>query len=417
MKSIQEALKVMLPAFEPVGVERLPLSLALGRYAGENVFARSDLPSFSNSAMDGYAVRWRDIEGASETSPRLIPLQGMSKAGGEIPPPLRPGSGMRIFTGAMVPAGADAVVIQEHTRLLKDEQKVEFLHEVAEGANIRMRGSNLSAGATILQTGLGYGPGEIGLLAAQGYAQVTAYRRPRVAILSTGDELRDVAEPLLPGQIINSNVYALAAMVSEAGGEPEILPNAPDSLEVIVERLKEGARADCLLISGGVSVGDYDYVREAFERCDVRADFWKVRIKPGKPLTFGLQAHRPVVGLPGNPVSAMVTFEVFVRPCLRKMLGDSRPFRVTHQVELVHAHRHSPGRPELARAFVSMTKGDHFEAKLHAHQESGAMTSMVGTNALVLLNADDEHFPAGSKLPAILLRDQNGSSEPPFSLV
>lgn len=411
MKSIGEALAVMMPAFDPVGVERVSLPDAVGRFLAETILARSSLPPFSNSAMDGYAVRAVDIEGASAEDPRRLLVSGESRAGGDAPPNLPIGSAMRIFTGAMMPVGADAVVVQESTRA--DDGGVEILAAVTPGANVRHRGSDLAEGATMLPTGARLAPGEIGLLAAQRVGAVTVYRRPRIAILSTGDELRDITDPDEPGTIVNSNAYALAAQVREAGGLPEVLPNVPDDLDATVERVAEGLRADLLITCGGVSVGEYDLVKQAFERNGVDADFWKVKVKPGKPLTFGRRGSTPVVGLPGNPVSAMVTFEVFVRPGIRRMLGDPKPFRSLHEVVLVHEHRHSTGRPELARAQV-WREGGELRARMLRLQGSGSLPSMVQVDALVLLYADQGHFPVGAKLPAVLFRDEHGAERPPF---
>jgi molybdopterin molybdotransferase len=310
-----------------------------------------------------------------------------------------------------MPSGADAVVIQENTRSV--DGAVEVLAPAPAGKNVRREGSDLRAGERMLDAGARLGPGELGLLAAQRVGAVTVHRRPRVAILSTGDELRDITDPEAPGTIVNSNAYALAAQVQEAGGLPEVIPNVPDRIEDTVERIAEGLRADLLLTCGGVSVGAYDLVKDAFAQNGIEASFWKVRLKPGKPLTFGTKGDVPVVGLPGNPISAMVTFEVFVRPGLRAMLGDPRPYRAAHEVILTHDHRHSPGRPELARARVRRVDGA-LEATMHRLQGSGSLPSMVDVDALVLLPADQERFEQGARLTALLLRDELGAETPPF---
>ena len=408
MKTIREALDLMLPAFRPSGVERVALLGAAGRILAEDVRGRSDLPPFSNSAMDGYAVRAEDVAGA----PVRLPLVGESKAGGEAPGPLAPGTATRIFTGAVLPEGADAVVMQEDTQ--GDGDGVQISRAVRAGENVRARGSDLAAGDVMLRRGARLQPGELGILAAQRYGAVTVYRRPVVAIVCTGDELRDVFEAEAPGTIVNSNAYALAAQVAEAGAIPWALPNVPDDLEVTVARLQDALRADLVITVGGVSVGEYDYVKAAFERTGVDASFWKVRVKPGKPLTFGRAGGTPVVGLPGNPISAMVTFEAFVRPCLRAMLGDPRPHRLRHPVRLAHPHRHSPGRPELARATVSRAEDGALTAQLLEQQGSGSLPSMVGVDALVMLPMGQRDFAAGETLQAVLLQDQTGAAQPPF---
>jgi len=411
MISIKEALEAMMPAFGPVGAERVGLMEAPGRFLAEDVLGRSDLPPFSNSAMDGYAVRAADVEGATEAAPVALPLAGESRAGGETPSALPAGRAMRIFTGAMMPPGADAVVMQENTA--PDGDAVKILKAAGPGENVRAQGSDLAAGGVMLPAAARISAGEVGILAAQRVGAVTVYRRPVVAILSTGDELRDVTDPDEPGTIVNSNAYALSAQVREAGGIPWVLPNVPDDLEVTVQRLQEALTADLVISCGGVSVGDYDHVKEAFDRVGISADFWKVAVKPGKPLTFGLAGRTPVVGLPGNPISAMVTFEAFVRPGLRKMLGDPRPHRVRHEVTLTHPHRHSPGRPELGRATVARTESG-LAATMLRLQGSGSLPSMVGVDALVMLPRGVRDFAAGATLQAILLRDGQGASEAPF---
>ena len=411
MKRIREALTEMMPAFTPGGVERVELKEATGRYLGADVLARLDLPSFDNSAMDGYAVRASNVAGAQDSTPVVLAVVGESRAGGPAPPPLDGGQAIRIFTGAVIPNGADAVVIQENTESDGNNVLVKVPSPV--GANIRTRGSDLAAKSVMLARGSHVGPGEIGLLAAQRYSAVTVYRRPTVAILCTGDELRDISDPPDPGTIVNSNAYALAAQVREAGGAPWVLPNVPDDLQVTIDRVREALTANLVVTCGGVSVGDYDLVKQAFDAHGVQASFWKIRMKPGKPLTFGLRGHTPLVGLPGNPVSAMVTFEVFVRPAIRKMVGDPRPFRVRHSVELAADHRHSPGRPELIRATVERLDNRLLARPLRL-QGSGSLPSMVGVDALVLLDAGRRDFLAGEVRDAILLKDHQGADTPPF---
>lgn len=412
MKPISDALEAMLSAFQPCGRERVQLQQALGRVLAQDALARQDQPPFTNSAMDGYAVRAADLTGASSEAPKPLPLAGESRAGEAAPLPLEAGHTMRIFTGAPLPPGADAVVMQEDTS--REDQQVRFSIAPASGAHVRHRGEDLSAGAPILGPGHRIGPGEIGLLASQGHAALTVWRKPRVAILSTGDELRDISDPPRPGSIVNSNAYALAAQVQEAGGDPWILPIVPDILEEVVAQVRTGLSADVLITIGGVSVGDYDLVRKAFDAVGVEPQFWKVAMKPGKPLSFGVFEKRLVVGLPGNPVSAMVTFEIFVRPGLRKMLGDPEPYRAHAEVALAASHRHKTGRTELARARLERSTSGELIAHLHTRQGSGNLTSVSGANALVILPADEAEFAAGQRLRALLLGDPRGSATSPF---
>ncbi|MDB4944148.1 MAG: Molybdopterin biosynthesis protein MoeA [Labilithrix sp.] len=408
MKSVREALEQMMPAFVPIGTERLAIGEALGRCLGEDVLARFDLPPFDNSSMDGYAVRAAETAGPR----RVLPLAGESAAGGAAPLPLAPGTTMRIFTGAMLPAGADAVVMQEDTTALGEQ--ITFGKDVKPGNFVRRRGSDLVGGGMMLARGQRIGAGEIGLLAAQRIAAVTVTRRPRVAIVSTGDELRDLDGAPAAGSIVNSNAYALAAMVREAGGEPLVLPNVPDRLDATIDALRAALTADVVLTVGGVSVGDYDFVKAAFDAVGIAAGFWKVRIKPGKPLVFGLRGTTPVVGLPGNPMSAMVTFEALVRPGLRAMLGDPRPHRVVHEVALARDHRHGTGRLELARATLAH-EGGRLVATPLRQQDSGSLPSWVSVDALLLLPEDQATFAAGELVKAILVRDDTGSAETPFA--
>ncbi|MEM1024361.1 MAG: gephyrin-like molybdotransferase Glp [Myxococcota bacterium] len=407
MKSIGEALRSMLPAFEPLGSESLAVDSALDRHLAEDVPARVDAPPFDNSAMDGYAVRTgQTTEGAKSK------VVGESRAGGGTPAPLAEDAVMRIFTGAVMPEGADAVVIQEDVD--RDGEQIWFRKGASPRANIRFRGSDSKAGETLLGQGLRVGPGEIGLLVSQGIATVDVFRQPSVAIMTTGDELRELGEALDEGTIYNSNAHALAAQVRAAGCRPVVFPIVGDSEHELRGSLARALRHDVVLTSGGVSVGEHDHVRDAFESSGVKADFWKVAVKPGKPLSFGVgPGGRPVVGLPGNPISSMVTFEAFVRPCLRKMLGDPRPFRPPQSVRLTHPHRHSPRRPELARG--KLTHGpDGWELTLHRLQGSGSLPSMVDVDALVLLPAGEAEFEPGRRLQAILLRDETGHIHPPF---
>jgi molybdopterin molybdotransferase len=411
MKSVAEALALMMPAFVPIGTERLALVDALGRHLGEDIVARHDLPKFDNSSMDGYAIRSRDIEGASASSPCDLLLFGESKTGGPTPPALPERAAMRIFTGAVMPEAADAIAIQENTTV--EGGRVLIREASKAGAWIRARASDLAEGAVMLVRGCRIGPGEVGLLAAQGISSATVYRQPRVAIVSTGDELRDIHEPPVPGSIVNSNAYALAAMVREAGAVPVVLPNVPDHMDATLAALREGLTADVLLTCGGVSVGDYDLVKAAFDKVGIEAGFWKVRIKPGKPLVFGRRGAIPVVGLPGNPMSAMVTFEALVRPGLRAMLGDPKPHRLRHRIPLSVDHRHASGRLELARARLQF-KGGKMTATPLRLQDSGSLPSWVDVDVLLLLAEDRTTFHAGELVDALFVRDETGSALSPF---
>jgi molybdopterin molybdotransferase len=393
--TVQEALERLLARFAPLEIEAIPLLDALGRAVAEDQHATSELPPFDHSAMDGYAVRHAELSAGG-----LLPVQGEARAAVGGVTPLASGTAMRIFTGGALPVGADTVVIQEDTAV--EANGVRIREVPAFGANVRRAGSDLRAGSVALARGSEIGPGEIGLLAALGLVEVRVHRKPRVAIVPTGDELRELGSAAEPGSIVNSNAYSLAAAVARAGAEPHVLPIARDRAEEIRARLREARGADLLLTIGGVSVGDYDLVGQSLRDEGFAIEFHKVAIKPGKPLLFGLSPAMPVIGLPGNPVSAFVTFEVFVRPCLNRMLGLANIFAELVPVKLASSAKHAKGRLEFARARLSRD-GDGLIATLHASQGSGSLPSITNTDALVLLPPDRASFEAGATLSALPL--------------
>ncbi len=409
MLSIREALDLMMPAFTPLPPERVSLDHALGRHLAADLLAREDAPPFDNSAMDGWAVRAADLVGASRNEPVTLPARGESRAGGERPKPHAPGTAMRIFTGAPMPEGADTVVAQEDTE--RNGEQVAFFLAPPSRHHVRPRASDICAGEPLLALGHRVEAGTIALLASQGIAGVDVHRQPRVAILSTGDELRDLGEPRTPGTILNSNAPMLAAQVRMAGGRPRLIPRCGDDLDALVEALEGALRDDIIITTGGVSVGDYDVVREAFTRLGVEMRFWKVAIKPGKPVAFGRFGETPIVGLPGNPVSAFVTFFLFVRPGLRRMLGDPAPFPTPLRVPLAEAYDHHPGRTELVRARLT-EEG----ARLHSRQGSGAIPSIAWADALVVIPAEAKRVEAGETVVALPLRTGSRAA-PPFGTV
>jgi molybdopterin molybdotransferase len=400
-RSIAEACAETRAAFAPLGEERLSLLSALGRYTVRPILARSDSPAFDHSAMDGYAVRASELDGVSPEAPRTLAVEGESRAGGPVPGELRRGCAMRIFTGAPMPGGADAVVLQEDA--VRAGEQVALARAPVARENVRTRASDLAQGALALRARAHVGAGEIALLASQELASVDVFKRPRVAILCTGDELRDLGEPARPGSIVNSNAYALAAQVMEAGGEPWVLPREPDDRELSRQAIARGLLADVLVLSGGVSVGDYDLVRTALADAGVNLAFWKVHMKPGKPVSFGQHGRVPVIGLPGNPVSAFVGFELFVRPGLRVMLGDPAPERPRLSVRLAAPLARKAGRPELIRVRLTRQQGALL-AQPAARQGSGSLPSLVDVDALVLIPGELEHVSPERELEAILLR-------------
>jgi molybdopterin molybdotransferase len=402
MKSVAEAAAEVLAAFEPLGSERVPLLAALGRFSAEPYLAREDLPAFDNSAMDGYALRSADTHAACARATLRLPISGESRAGGEPPAALAPGSAQRIFTGAPLPAGADAVELQENVRREGDALVLERALEPYQ--NVRRRGEDAARGALLVPVQSELAAGELALLASQDHAAVSVFRRPRVAIICCGDELREVGEPARPGAIVNSNGYGLSAQVLLAGAEPWLLPITRDVRDEVAAAVRSAlAGADVLVLSGGVSVGDYDLTRAGLEAAGVTLAFWKVRMKPGKPLSFARYGRVPVLGLPGNPVSAWVTFELFARPGLRKMLGDPAPERPRLAVRLAAGLKRSPGRAEFARARL-LRDEDGFWAELAPRQGSGSLPSLVGVDALVEIAPECAALERGATLSALLLR-------------
>ncbi|MFK7992033.1 MAG: gephyrin-like molybdotransferase Glp [Sandaracinaceae bacterium] len=401
MISIPEALAEMAPAFVPRPVERVPLTSVRGRCLAGPLTVRLDVPAFDNSAMDGYAVRAHEA-----VQDAALPVRGESRAGGAWPEPLAPGSAMRIFTGAPLPEGADAIVIQEDTK--RDADTVTVTESATLGRHIRRQAEVLRAGSSLLPVGTRLDPGAIGVLASQGIAMVPVRTRPRVVLLSTGDELREMGSPPRRGSLIDSNTYALAAAVEDAGAEAICMPLGADDRESLTAAVRDGlSSGDVLITTGGVSVGEYDLVHTAFEAAGVEPRFWKIRVKPGKPVRFGVAGAVPVVGLPGNPVSALVTFEVFVRPQLRRMLADPSPFRATRDVSLGWAARAPATRTELIRVRF---EGD--TARRTSAQGSNMLTSMVGVHGLAVLPAGAGMLDEGQTVRAIDLRGPSSDVSP-----
>ena len=397
MLTVEQALEQILSRVTPLPTERVPILSALGRALAEPIISGREIPPWPNSSMDGYAIRAAD----SRTTPARLTVVGTVTAGAMPTRDVRAGEAIRIFTGAPLPVGADAVVPQEDTEVTNGH--VTLKTSVTTGAYVRPRGEDLRMGDVVLTPGIALGPAEIGLLATLGASQVLVHRRPRVAILSTGNELAELGREPGPGQIPNTNSYSLFAQVLEAGGEAINLGIAADSLEAIEERLRWGADADMLLSSAGVSVGDYDFVKAALTRAGAELHLWQVSMRPGKPITFGSVDGRPVFGLPGNPVSAMVTFELFVRPALRRLAG----LRAIHRLRL-RARALAPiPNPGFRRGYLRVTlerQGSDWGARLTGDQGSAILTSMVRADGLAVVAGDTTIGP-GDEVEVIVFRD------------
>jgi molybdopterin molybdotransferase len=405
--SVDEALARILDAIPVLGAETVPLPAALGRVLAEPVTATRDLPPWDNSAMDGYALRSADVSDTRPDRPARLRVVGEVPAGTVAPRPLEAGEVYRVLTGAPLPAGADAVAPQEDVE--RDGDWLCVSRPVTRGACVRLRGEDIREGDRLLEPGVALTPAALGVLAAVGRPTVRVHQRPRVALLSTGDELVDLDGDLGPGQIPNSNSYSLGAQVRAAGGVPVNLGIARDRPEEIEARLRWGLTADVLVSSAGVSVGDRDFVREALERLGAHLDFWKVSMRPGKPITFGTIGSRPFFGLPGNPVSCMVTFELFVRPALRRLGGHTalgRPRVRARAAEVID----NPG-PRRGYLRVRLSgPPDRLEARPTGDQGSGILKSMLLADGLAVMPPDTRVDVGGSVDVLLLHVDSLGSA-------
>ena len=393
---------------------RMPLDDALDSVLAEDVISPLDIPAWTNSAMDGYAARGNDVRGASTERPVRLRVVEQLPAGAFPTRPLGPGEVARIFTGGPLPDGADTVIRQEDT----DEGKeiVTIVRDRDVGVNIRRAGEDIRRGMTVLAAGKDLGPAELGVLASLAVAQPLVYRRPRVAILASGDEIVDVDRPeeILSGRkTASSNTHTLAALVRRSGGEPVNLGIAPDTPESLREHLRRALDCDLLVTTAGISVGEHDYVRSVLTELGAEQRFWKVRMRPGAPVGFGLLRGIPWIGLPGNPVSTMVTFELFVRPAIRKMSGRSLPFRRAAPVRMAEPVSLKPKLQHFLRGIVSDGPQGP-EARLTGPQGSGILTSMVLANALLVIPEGQFETPAGAPVRAIGLEEPVHQLAPGF---
>ena len=393
---------------------RVPLDDALGAVLAEPIVSPLDIPPHTNSAMDGYAVRGDDVRGASVEQPVTLRVVREIPAGGSSGAEIGRGEAARIFTGAPLPPGADSVIRQEDTDYGKTTVSVSRDRDV--GVNWRKAGEDLKRGEIALPEGIELGPAELGVLASVAVAHPLVYRRPRVAILGSGDEIVDVdqADQILAGKkIASSNTHSLLALIRLAGGHPVNLGIAADDRESLRRHLEPARECDLLVTTAGISVGEHDYLREVIETMGGVLMFWKLRMRPGAPVGFGLLGEVPWIGLPGNPVSTMVTFELFVRPAIRKMAGQALPFRRAVPVRMAEPVSLKPKLQHFLRAVVRETPAGR-EARLTGPQGSGILTSMVKANALLVIPEGQFETPAGSEQVAILKDDPVHVDSPPF---
>ncbi len=408
MISVEEALKTILVNFRPLGLEKINILEARGRVIGEDVFAPRNIPSANNSARDGYALRCADIKDASREKPVKLKIIEDIPAGTLAVKKIKKGEAARIMTGAVLPEGADSVVHQEDT--MKEGKTVIVYTSAEKSENIRFAGEDVRTGDLVVKKGSALRPADIGMLAALGRAFVSVYQKPRVAIMSTGDELVDIEIEPPPGKIVNSNSFSLAAQVMECGAIPIMLGIVKDKKTDLREAFKTALHADLMISSGGVSVGDFDFVKNVMGEIGNAMHFWRVAMRPGKPLAFGAIEGVPLFGLPGNPVSSMVSFEQFVRPSLLKMQGHKKIFRQTIQAVCNDEFQKNPGFRHFIRAVVKKEK-DRYVAITTGDQGSGILKSMVAANGLIVIGEEETRIKKGSEVTVQLLDDSLFRSE------
>lgn len=406
MLPVAEAAARIVADIQPLSVERVPLLAALGRVLAAPVTAPLTIPAWDNSAMDGYAVRGDDVAAASEGTPVALDVLETVPAGAFPSRRVERGTATRIMTGAPIPEGADTVVRIEDTDAGTGRVVIHAARDLRR--NIRPRGEDIREGAIVLDRGAPIGAAQIGVLASVGAATVDVYRRPRVAFMGSGDEIVDLdrfAEALQGRKTVTSNSYTLHAMIRAAGGEPVNLGIARDERADLRERLERSTGCDLLITSAGISAGEFDYIRDVLGELGVELRVWKVRMRPGAPLGFGWLRAMPWIGLPGNPVSTMVTFELFVRPVLRKMLGHERLYRRPVPVTLEEPVSIGAKLTHFLRAIVTVRDDGSLSARLTGPQGSGILTSMSLANALLVVPEDRPRVEAGETLHALLLTE------------
>lgn len=404
--SVKTALTRILASFSSLETVHVPLKETVGRILAEDIVAATDLPLFDNSSMDGFAVHAADVTSAGSATPIKLPVLIDIPAGTLPTHQLQPGEAARIMTGAPLPSGADAVVPVEETDANSREKgsalpkNVQIFKAAQVGANIRKRGDDIRRGDSILSKGLRLRPQDLGMLAMLGIAEVPVIRKPRIALLSSGDELTPIGQPLGAGKIYDVNSYTLAALLEANGCEIIPLGVAADTPESIKAALANAKDADLIVSSAGVSMGSFDFVKDILEK-DGELNFWRINMRPGKPLTFGHYQNLPFIGLAGNPVSAFVGFMVFVRPVIAKLLGIPADNRHLTRVRLAEPIT-SDGRESYLRAKVKRQNGI-LSAHLTGHQGSGNLFSMVQANALLIIPAGVKSLPANAEVDAWML--------------
>jgi molybdopterin molybdotransferase len=412
MISVEEALSKILNTVHTLDSKPQPLLDCLGRVLAEDVYSPFDVPPHDNSAMDGYALIAEDIKSANIEKPKILAVIGQVAAGDVPEVKVQPGTAVRIMTGAFVPDGADVVVPFEDTdeaerkRNAISKSEIGVRTNLGAGCNIRKKGEDIAKGQLVLQKGELLDPADVGVFASIGKNSISVIRNPVVGILATGNEVVEVGQPIVEGKIYNSNSYSLGAQVIKYGGIPILLGVVQDDVGQLTTAIRAGLECDILITSGGVSLGDYDVVKEVLA-AEGKVDFWKVRMKPGKPLAFGLFKRRdgqeiPHLGLPGNPVSSMITFEVFARPAIFKMMGKNNPAKSTITAVMEDSVSNNDGRRIFARVVVTRKDNEYF-AKLTGSQGSGILTSMAKANGLAIIPEDVTEVKSGDCVEVMML--------------
>ncbi|MBI2090375.1 MAG: molybdopterin molybdotransferase MoeA [Deltaproteobacteria bacterium] len=402
--SVGEAVEMILKEVSPLPAEEVRLLDACGRVLSEDVRAPRSVPPFPNSAMDGYAVRWKDVADTSVDHPVTLRVVEEVPAGYVPKARVTENSAIKIMTGAPMPRGADTVVRVEYTRSLPGEVRITRVD--GPGSHIREAGEDIRKGQTILEKGKLLTPADVGLMASVGKGRVRVYRRPTVALFSTGDELQEVDERPKAGKIVNSNSYTLSAWIRQTGAIPLRFGIVRDKRRSLAAAFRKALRYDAVMTTGGVSVGDYDFVKEALGDAGVQMQFWKVAQKPGHPLAFGRIGKKPVFGLPGNPVSSAVSFLLYARPALLKMMGYRNLFLPVTQARLEHPIKTSAGVTEFIRCRIRRQDGQNF-ASSTGTQGSGVLRSMSIAQGLIVAHENETHLEEGAEVTVIVLNPQD----------
>ncbi|MBI4653665.1 MAG: molybdopterin molybdotransferase MoeA [Nitrospirae bacterium] len=405
MIKVEDALTIILNSIAPLDSETISLSDSLGRVLYEDAFSSGDIPAFDNSGMDGYAIKSSDTVGASNETPKILDVIGEIKAGIAASMETKHGQAIKIMTGAPIPKGADSVIMVEETEKSKvksQKSKVKIFKEVEYGDNIRKAGEDIKSSELVIQKGTLLKPAHIGMLAALGISRAKVTRKPHVAILATGDELIDVEEQLTHGKLRTSNTYTLYNQILSCGGEPANIGIARDDIGDLEKKINLCRGHDAIVTSGGVSMGDYDLIKDVLVRLGAEIKFWKIAMRPGKPVLFGIMDGKPVFGLPGNPVSSMVSFEMFVMPAILKMLGQKDDSIKEVEAILDEDIKKKKGLRFFLRAQTRWENSGYI-TKATGPQGSAILKSMMLANSLMILPEDEEFIKKGAKVRVRLL--------------